>query len=101
MPTPNCLLPTAFMSESIQAIPPFVDSPATYTRRRRARPTAREWKKHAVLFLLTVLTTTLAGVMLVSPEPEPQLREPASLLGYIFYIPAYYFQAASIYIEHS
>jgi membrane-associated protease RseP (regulator of RpoE activity) len=89
------------MSESIQAIPPFVDSPATYTRRRHAGPTAREWKKHAFLFLLTVLTTTLAGVMLVSPDVEPTLREPSSLLGYIFYVPAYYFQSVGIYIQQA
>jgi membrane-associated protease RseP (regulator of RpoE activity) len=89
------------MSESVQAIPPFVDSPATYTRRRAARPTAREWKKHAFLFLLTVLTTTLAGVMLVSPEAEPTLRQPTSLLGYIFYVPEYYFKAVGIYIHYA
>lgn len=89
------------MSESVQAIPPFVDSPAIYTRRRFARPSAREWKKHTFLFLLTVLTTTLAGVMLVSPEAEPALREPSSLPGYILYVPAYYFQSVGIYIQQA
>ena len=89
------------MSESVQAIPPFVDSPATFTRRRAARPTAREWKKHMALFLLTVLTTTLAGVMLVSPEVDPQLREPSSILGYFLYVPEYYFKAVGLYIHYA
>jgi membrane-associated protease RseP (regulator of RpoE activity) len=90
------------MSESIQAIPPFVDSPAPYTRRRAARPSAREWKKHTALFILTVLTTTLAGVMLVSQSvAEPHLREPSSLVGYLLYIPEYYFKAVAIYIQHA
>ena len=90
------------MSESVQAIPPFVDAPATYSGRRRARPTAREWKKHTVLFLLTVVTTTLAGIMLVSNDvAEPTLREPSSWLGYIFYIPEYYFRAVGLYVQHA
>src|ERR1043165_7339302 len=89
------------MSESVQAIPPFVDSPATFTRRRAARPTAREWKKHMALFLLTVLTTTLAGVMLVSPEVDPQLREPSSILAYFLYVPEYYFKAVGLYIHYA
>ena len=90
------------MSESVQAIPPFVDSHATLLRRRAARPTAREWKKHTVLFLLTVLTTMLAGVMLVSQNlGEPAMREPSSPLGYIFYIPAYYFKSVSILIQNA
>src|SRR5947209_786251 len=90
------------MSESVQAIPPLIDSPATLLRRRAARPTAREWKKHTVLFLLTVLTTMLAGVMLVSQNlAEPAMREPSSPLGYIFYIPAYYFKSVSILIQNA
>ncbi|HEX8845607.1 MAG TPA: site-2 protease family protein [Pyrinomonadaceae bacterium] len=90
------------MSESVQAIPPFVDSPAPYTRRRRARPTAREWKKHGALFFLTVLTATLAGVMLVAEGvPEPAMGEPTSIVGYVFYIPEYYFRAVGIYVQHA
>ena len=90
------------MSESVQAIPPFVDSPAPYVGRRAARPTAREWKKHTVLFLLTVLTTMLAGVMLVSQNlAEPAMREPSSPLGYIFYIPAYYFKSIALLIQNA
>lgn len=89
------------MSESVRAIPPFIDSPVRAARRGSARPTAREWRKHALLFLLTVLTTTFAGVMLVSPEVEPSLREPSSVIGYVLYVPAYYFQAIGIYLQNA
>jgi membrane-associated protease RseP (regulator of RpoE activity) len=86
------------VSESIQAIPPFVDSPVTETRRRSARPTAREWRKHLVFFLLTVLTTTFAGIMLVSDAvPEPLMRSPVGLLDYILYIPEFYLKAVAGY----
>lgn len=93
------------MSESVQAIPPFVDAPATYVRRRRraARPTAREWARHTALFLLTALTSTIAGIMLVTDDvAAPALSAPATALDYLLYVPEYYvlmllayFQAAA------
>jgi membrane-associated protease RseP (regulator of RpoE activity) len=70
----------------------------TETRRRAARPTAREWRKHTVLFLLTVLTTSFAGIMLVSDAvPEPVMRQPTGLLDYVFYIPEFYVKAVAGY----
>src|SRR3569832_1060106 len=51
---------------------------------------AREWRLHGGLFLLTVLTTILAGVMLAAPElpiAEPRLASP---LDYLLYIPLSY-----------
>ena len=93
------------MSESAQAIPPFVDSPAPYGagRRRRApaRPTAREWRKHTLLFLLTALTTTFAGIMLVSNIPEPGLSAPSSFLDYILYIPEFYLKVTAAYVQNA
>ena len=90
------------MSESVQAIPPFVDSPVPYTGRRAVRPTAREWTKHGVPFFLTVLTTTLAGVMNVSPNiGEPAIRQPSSWLGYIIYVPEYFFKAIGMSVQYA
>lgn len=51
---------------------------------------AREWRMHGGLFLLTVLTTIFAGVMLAAPElpnPEPRLASP---FDYLLYIPLSY-----------
>src|SRR2546423_344209 len=69
------------MSESIQSIPNFVTR-AAGLRRRAARPTAREWARHALLFLLTGLTMTWAGMSCVRrPDAaEPNLAAPATPL---------------------
>ena len=51
---------------------------------------AREWRLHWGLFLLTVLTTTFAGISLGAPQlpvPEPRLANP---LDYLLYIPLSY-----------
>jgi membrane-associated protease RseP (regulator of RpoE activity) len=92
------------MSESVQAIPPFVDAPAPYVQRRRraARPTAREWVRHTALFLLTAITSTIAGIMLISTEvAEPVLAAPSTLLDYILYVPEYYLLTLAAYIQNS
>ncbi|HEV7844348.1 MAG TPA: hypothetical protein VGO69_11675, partial [Pyrinomonadaceae bacterium] len=89
------------MSESIQAIPPFLDAPAPVAsdRRRAARPTAREWRRHATLFFITLLSTTLAGIMLSSTDlPEPNVTEPTRFFEYLLYIPEYYLKATALLI---
>ena len=82
------------MSESAQAIPPFVDAPASYTHRyhRAASPTAREWRRHTALFLLTAFTATIAGVTFIGANeiPETFVPLPHNWLGYLWFIPQYY-----------
>jgi membrane-associated protease RseP (regulator of RpoE activity) len=79
------------MSESIQGIPTFVTR-APGRPRRAARPTAREWARHGLFFLLTALTTTWAGMSLILPPDgvEPNLPPPAAPLDYLLYVPKYY-----------
>lgn len=75
------------MAESFRAVPHGFDLP---------RPawwsiSAREWRLHGGLFLLTVITTTLAGMLFVGPQLppyEPQLSGP---LAYLLYVPLGYF----------
>lgn len=46
--------------------------------------------RHAALFLITLVSTTFAGIVLSAPEievPEPPL---SGVLNYLFYIPDYY-----------
>ena len=86
------------MSEMLHPLPPLVDTRATLVRPRAARPTAREWARHAALFLLTAFTATLAGIMQATasanlPDIEPNLAAPASPFGYFAYVPLYYFLA--------
>jgi membrane-associated protease RseP (regulator of RpoE activity) len=78
------------MSESVQAIPHLAPSRENAFRRQAAAPSAREWIKHSILFLLTCVTTTFAGIVIASPDIN--VREPAlsGLLSYVFYVPDYY-----------
>ncbi len=86
---------------SAEAIPPFVDSPVTGERRRAARPTAREWKKHALLLFVTVLTTTFAGLMILAESaPEPVMESPRGLLDYVLYVPEFYLKAVWAYLAY-
>src|SRR5687768_8677830 len=79
------------MAESVQEIPPFVNIPAP--TRPAVRPTTREWLRHIALFLLTVVTTTFAGIFALAPEidiSEPPLAE---AIDYILFIPRFYLEA--------
>ncbi|HEV2802355.1 MAG TPA: site-2 protease family protein [Pyrinomonadaceae bacterium] len=83
------------MSETLHPLPPLVEHRTAWVR-QATRPTAREWMRHAGLFALTALTATLAGIMQAAmaagiPEVEPSLAAPSSWIGYLFYVPAYYF----------
>lgn len=81
------------MSESAQAIPPFVKARRGAAFRADVRPTRREWLLHALLFLTTIVTTTVAGIVIAGPEvdvPPPPL---SSVIDYLFYVPQYYLRS--------
>jgi membrane-associated protease RseP (regulator of RpoE activity) len=83
------------MSESAQAIPPFVNARQNVALRVAPRPTAREWALHASLFLITIVTTTFAGLLITAPEPDvasPPLR---GLLDYLLFVPESYLRNVS------
>jgi membrane-associated protease RseP (regulator of RpoE activity) len=78
------------MSESIERIPNLVVPRGTVSRPSLGI-TPREWLLHSSLFILTIVTTTLAGMIIVAPElpaPEPALH---SVFDYLLYIPRFYF----------
>lgn len=78
------------MSESVQAIPRFVEVPERLTFRVAVRPSPRDWLLHSLLFLITVITTTVAGIVTAAPVidvPEPAL---ATAIDYLLYVPQYY-----------
>jgi Peptidase family M50 len=88
------------VSEDVRTAPLFLD--AERLRGRAARPTAREWRRHTALFLLTLVTATIAGVLLVTPAlPEPNLPAPAHWLGYILYVPDYYVRQVALLLEEA
>ena len=73
------------MAESIRTVPAglnFFD---------RQTISAREWRVHGGLLLLTIVTTILAGIMLAAPDIEPPDPPLSNLLDYVLYIPLAYF----------
>src|SRR5258705_8300044 len=76
------------MSESIERLPNLVARRDQLEATSRVTP--REWLVHGSLLLLTLLTTTLAGIILVAPElpaPEAPLH---SAMDYVLYAPRIY-----------
>jgi len=62
----------------------------TRGQRTVAWPGRRELTRHSALFLITLISTTFAGIVISAPEievPEPAL---SGILSYLFYIPDYY-----------
>jgi membrane-associated protease RseP (regulator of RpoE activity) len=80
------------MSESVQEIPPFVQIPAN-TSRPAIRHTTREWLRHLVLFLLTIVSTTIAGIFTAAPEIDLTDPPTATVVDYLLFIPRFYFGA--------
>jgi membrane-associated protease RseP (regulator of RpoE activity) len=54
------------------------------------RISTREWRLHGVLFGLTIVTTTLAGVMLSATDFTPREPPLSGLLDYLLYLPLSY-----------
>jgi len=75
------------MAESFRAVPQGLELP----RAPGLAITAREWRLHVGLFLLTVVSTTIAGMLFVIPELPPYEPPTSGLLDYLLYIPRGYF----------
>jgi membrane-associated protease RseP (regulator of RpoE activity) len=54
------------------------------------KPTAREWRVHISLFLLTIVTTVVAGLFLATPDLTPVEPPLVTPLDYLKYIPLAY-----------
>lgn len=72
---------------------------------RAPRPTAREIRRHAILFLITALTTMLAGVMLSLPPdftpPAPDATASVSPFETIIRLPLDYVEAVFALVVHA
>ncbi len=89
---------------SVQSIPPVFRPQTIYASRAVPRPTVREWMRHAVLFFLTALTATFAGVTLAINDadvPEPHLAAPAHWFDYAHYVPSYYALTVFNLLKHA
>jgi membrane-associated protease RseP (regulator of RpoE activity) len=58
---------------------------------RKPRPTTRQWALHVALFLVTLGTTTICGIMMAGPEIDAGTA--SSGPGSLFLLPLYYAQA--------
>jgi len=63
--------------------------------------TVPAWRLHGGLLLLTILTTTLAGITLAAPELAPFEPPLANPLDYLFYIPLAYFYSVVALLEYA
>lgn len=80
---------------------PYVLQPPFFDRQHRRfftpLPTAREWRRHLLLFALTAVTATFAGVTLAAPaDLAPELADPVRWFDYLAYVPLYY--AADVWL---
>jgi membrane-associated protease RseP (regulator of RpoE activity) len=89
------------MSQATESVPSFLEVSAPARVRNMARPSASEWARHLALFALTVITTTIAGVMLISPNVEPAIRPPAGMFGYLLFLPQYYLATVAALMVHA
>ena len=83
------------MSDTLREIPTFAARGAGLPLGRGAgRPTAREWSRHAALFLLTGLTMTWGWMSFTLPVGDVGSALPlATPLDYLLYVPKYYLLA--------
>jgi membrane-associated protease RseP (regulator of RpoE activity) len=81
------------MSQTAEAIPPLVENEQSSQTRFSpsiVRPAARRWILHGGLFLLTVVSTTFAGIFTAAPDiavSDPPLSTP---LDYLLFLPTFY-----------
>lgn len=89
------------MSQVTEIVPPFIEIVKPLRVRQAARPTTGEWIRHLALFALTAITTTIAGVMLISPDVDPGMQPPSGIIGSLLFLPQYYFRAVGALIFHA
>lgn len=80
------------MAESIRVARPIVETPMPVAPGLALRPTTTEWLRHTALFVLTLITTTIAGIVVTGPNIEPAIPAPSTVIGYLLYVPRYYWQ---------
>src|SRR6266404_9541033 len=80
------------MAESIREIQPAFEGFRPLPE--GLNPSLREWGLHGSLFIITIITTTIAGIMLAAPDlpvADPRLSGP---LDYVLYVPTAYLRSA-------
>ncbi|MFN2511957.1 MAG: site-2 protease family protein [Pyrinomonadaceae bacterium] len=81
------------MSESAPAIPSYVKARHSIALRVTPRPTAREWMLHVSLFLITIVTTTVAGLVIAAPPVDVAPPPLSTVIDYLLFVPQYYLRS--------
>ena len=87
------------MAESIREIQPAFEGFRPLPE--GLNPSLREWGLHGSLFIVTIITTTIAGIMLAAPElpvADPRLSGP---LDYLLYVPIAYLRSAQALLSYA
>jgi membrane-associated protease RseP (regulator of RpoE activity) len=80
------------MSDSVEVVPRLVKARPTPWLGTAIWPTPREWVLHSLLFLITIITTIIAGMVIAEPRLDVPISTPSSLLDYLLFVPRYYSQ---------
>jgi membrane-associated protease RseP (regulator of RpoE activity) len=71
------------------------------TRINLPKPTLRQWLLHLALFLVTVATTTICGIVMAGPDTGPTTPETSGFAGSLWLIPWYYVTAIVDLVKYS
>jgi membrane-associated protease RseP (regulator of RpoE activity) len=91
------------MSELAENVPTLPQT-TPVSIRVAAKPTARQWLLHAVLFLITGFTTTVCGILMAGPELDAGNTTPAAaggLAGSVLMIPWLYVTTIVAVVRHA
>lgn len=99
----NCyssLLLPVFMSESLPVNPTYPAEQSFFVRRSAMKPTARAWIRHSAFFLLTLLTTTLGGIVFLHENIlNPNIPNPETWKNWITYVPEFYVKFVGLAVK--
>ncbi len=87
------------MAESLRTVSSL---DALHWQPQALNPATREWLLHGSLFLVTIVTTTIAGIMLTAPDlPDVAAPPPSTPLDYFLYVPISYLRSTMALVSYA
>jgi membrane-associated protease RseP (regulator of RpoE activity) len=85
------------MAESIREVSTSFDG----FQRQASLPSAREWRLHSALFILTIITTVIAGIVQAVPDVPTKEVPLATPIDFLFYVPLSYIYSIQALLEYT